>query len=178
MALKKAATKMQPHKSHKRGNDATDYMGSVKRRAVRFSIKPSPEIVGDAYLQSTDKRRRYMRRGSRSPSMLAIHAVRSSKEVAQLEAYDVQQEKLEQTHSSLKHVIRRSLSLPMSSTSLYPLHHPRFLPFHHQRKEPTVDEELAQSLFHQTKLTNAEKRRLSLEILSQVQLETDAMGMH
>jgi hypothetical protein len=178
MALKKSETKLQHQKSHRRSNYAAKHIGSVKRRAVCFSVNPSPEIVGDAYLQSADNRRRYMRRGSRSPSMLAIHAVRSCQEIAQLEACDVQEEKLEQAHSLLKHVIRRSFSLPLKSNSIHPFQYPRSLPFLKQPQEATGVEELAQSLFHKTKLTNAEKRRLSLDILTQVQIETDDLNMH
>lgn len=126
------------------------------KRAVRFHSKSSPEVVGDSFLQSTNKRRRYMRRGSRSPNMLAIHVVRSSAEVAAVEAYDVQQEKLEQKQPSLAHVIRRSLSLPGRQRTF---------------SKEAVNHDLARSLFHKTNLTNAQKRRLSLEILSRVQLE-------
>lgn len=162
-------------------------------RSVRFSLKPSPEIVGDTYLQSTDRKRQYMRRGSRSPSMLAIDAVRSSAEIAQIEAYDYQQEKLEQkqlqlqskpnvqviphkklfsenedyseaeppsscqAHQSLTHHIRRSLPGKKRRCS-------KPLP------KEIVDTELARSLFQKAHLTDAQKRRLSLKILSQVDL--------
>ena len=134
------------------------HSSSKAKRAVRFSIKPSPELVGDSYLQSTDKRRRYMRRGSRSPSMLAIHAVRSSAEVAAIEAFDSKQEKLErqQRRSSLTQVIRRSFSLPFTKES--------------------VNHDLARCLFHKTNLTTAQRRRLSLEILSRVQLESGGLS--
>lgn len=140
-------------------------------RSVRFSIKPSPEIVGDKFLQSTDNRRRYMRRGSRSPNMLALHAVRLSAEVAQIEAYDADQEKLEapkcfpSTDSttadcchdqSLTNHIRRSMSLPGKRKIALP--------------KEIVDTELARSLFQKTHLTGAQKRRVSLEILSRVEL--------
>lgn len=153
-------------------------------RSVRFPIKP--EIVGDKLLQSTDTRRRYMRRGSRSPSMIAIDAVRSSAEVAKIEAHDQQHEKLERqsklhlqtnTHEdcpdqcvsasdqsfehdeSLTQHIRRSLSLPGKRRTHSPL------------SKEFVNTELALSLFQKAHLTDAQKRRLSLEILSRVELD-------
>jgi hypothetical protein len=134
--------------------------------------------------------------------MLAIDAVRSSAEIAQIEAYDYQQEKLEQQsklnihthdhaahqqtsatmqssaasayyctsdadvsfchgphqHQSLTHHIRRSMSLPGNNK------------LHQSSPTEIVDTELARSLFQKTHLTDAQKRRLSIEILSQVEL--------
>ncbi|CAB9514008.1 expressed unknown protein [Seminavis robusta] len=169
---------------HKRNNHAKFTVSTKNNRAVRFSIKPSPELVGDSFLQSTDKRRRYMRRGSRSPNMLAIHAVRSSREVANLEAHDRQQEKLEQKQRqqqqqpSLHHVIRRSFSLPMSGSPATTPTQPCLLAYGVKTQPETVDHELAQSLRQKTSLTNAQKRRLSLEILSRVQLEAVELASH
>ena len=141
---------------------------------MRFSIKASPELVGDQYLQSCNTRRRYMRRGSRCPNMLAIDAVRSSVEVAKEEAIDKYEERIEQlrlvgvNHNSLSHVIRRSFSLP-KTTSTTPKTASLYV---FDAVKGSVEHDLAHSLFQKTKLTVAQKRRLSLQILSRVSAET------
>lgn len=146
------------------------------RRRVRFSIKASPELVGDQYLQSCDTRRRYMRRGSRAPTMLDIDAVRSSVEASKAIAFDKHEERLEELRSmnypnSLSHVILRSFSLPKTTGILVPSRSP---PTKHLfgAANDVVETDLARSLFYKTKLTVAQKRRLSLEILSRVSAET------
>ena len=89
--------------------------------------------------------------------MLAIHAVRSSAEIAAIEAYDMQEEKLQQPRrSSLTLAIRQSFAMAR-----------RF-------SQDAVDRDLARSLLNKTDLTHAQKRRLSMEILSQVQMDAVA----
>jgi len=59
MTLKKSCTK----KTVKRG---------VKFHAVRPPLKEAKQLPEDSDLQSSDKQRRYMRRGSKTPGMLLI----------------------------------------------------------------------------------------------------------
>ena len=146
------------------------------KRVVRFSIKASPELVGDQYLQSCDTRRRYMRRGSRAPNMLDIEAVRSSAEATKAIAFDKHEERLEQLRSmnkrnSLSNAILRSFSLPKPTGMLAPSRSSSNNHLFDAAKD-TVENDLAWSLFYKVKLTSAQKRRLSLEILSRVSAET------
>jgi len=109
-------------------------------------------MVDDEGIQSSTKRR-FMRRGSRAPSMLAIKSVLLSNEIKQAEACDKSEERIEQLRAlitlktpSLKQEIRRSFSLP---------------------KCPEVTKRLFQA-----HLKVAERRRLSLDVLSEVKSET------
>lgn len=103
--------------------------------------------------------------------MLAIDAVRSSAEVAEIEAYDLQQEKLEEeqqhqikNHDSLCRMFRRSFSSHPADQQK--------AASNQKAGGDAEEDELALSLLKKTNLTEAQKRRLSLEILSRVAAET------
>jgi len=121
--------------------------------------------------------------------MWAIHAVRASVEVAELEAYDDQQ--VQQSHKQLDY------ESPLKASSSKDLHQQRrpslvqMAAYSLQSRSPMtttrttnippkelVNGDLARSLFHKTNImTPGQRRRLSLEILSRVSAETSTATM-
>lgn len=100
-----------------RCNPSSAIKAVTPKRSVSFSIKGvakfkqptkavQPSLSIDYELQSTDKRRRYMRRGSKAPSMFFI----SEEEIIRLQEETPDTEKLEQERQcTLKQTRRLSV---------------------------------------------------------------------
>jgi hypothetical protein len=73
-------------------SDKTITRKAAKSPSSRISVINSAKLVCEGLLQSTNKRRKYQRRGSKCPSMLLLNTVRVSNYLEDLESRAVAEE--------------------------------------------------------------------------------------
>jgi hypothetical protein len=88
---------------------------AAKSQFSRISAVDSAKLVCErrCFLQSTNKQRKYQRRGSKCPSMLLLNTVRVSKYIEDLESRPIVEEK-----NHLLTLLTEALSLSSSSDAL------------------------------------------------------------